>query len=98
MKHINLIRMNLRCMLDFSSDDNIPTGLCVVDCGIAFKNFLPDYQQLAVILRANILPKPENDQYFDFIDLKMMYQLVTNKVEFNNIYVIILHMFCSVPT
>ena len=83
--------MNLRCMLDFSSDDNIPTGLRVVDCIIAFKHFLPDYQQLAVILRANILPKPENDQYFDFIDLKVMYQLVTNKVEFNIIY---MWLFC----
>ena len=79
----------------FFCGDSIPTGLCAVDCGIAFKYFLPDYQQLAIILRANLLPKAKNNQYFDFLDFKVMYQLVTNKVEFNIIYVIILNMFVA---
>ena len=73
----------------------VPPSLCEQNCGISFNHFLPKYQQLAYIIRANILPKPLMDKYFDFVDLKIMYQMVTNTVEFNIIYVIILHMFLA---
>jgi hypothetical protein len=78
--------------LGFFCDQDVPSGLCSKNCGISFKHFLPKYQQLAIILRANILPKPKLDQYFDFIDLKVMFQLVTNSVEFNINYVLVLNM------
>ena len=73
----------------------VPPSLCEQNCGVSFNHFLLKYQQLAYIIRANILPKPLMDKYFDFVDLKIMYQMVTNTVEFNIIYVIILHMFLA---
>ena len=73
----------------------VPTGLCAENCGISFAHLLPVYQQLAFILRANILPKPFMDKYLDFVDMKVMFQMITNSVEFNIIYVIILHMFLA---
>ena len=59
--------------VSFFCGDVVPTGLCVADCGLPFKHFLLEYHQLANIIRANILPKPDNDQYIDFVDLKVMY-------------------------
>ncbi|KAL1826633.1 hypothetical protein ACET3Z_005045 [Daucus carota] len=73
----------------------LPIGLSVENCWISFKHLLPVYQQIAMIIRANVLPKPANDQYFDFADLKVMYQMVTNTVEFSIAYVIILHVFLA---
>ena len=81
--------------IGFFCGTDAPIGLCHENCGISFKHFLPKFQQLAIILRANLLPKPQGDQYFDFIDLKIMYQLVTNRLEFNIVYVIILNMFLA---
>ena len=81
--------------IGFFCGTEAPIGLCHENCGVSFKHFLPNFQQLAIILRANLLPKPQGDQYFDFIDLKIMYQLVTNRLEFNMVYVIILNMFLA---
>lgn len=73
-------------------DEDVPLGLCAKNCGISFRHFTPKYQQLAIILRANILPKPEHDKFFDFVDLKIMFQLVSNSVEFNINYLLVLNM------
>lgn len=84
-----------KILVGFFCESEVPEGLCDENCGICFMHFTPTYQQLAKILRANMLPKPNHDQFFDFIDLKVMFQLVSNKVEFNLGYVIILNMFLA---
>lgn len=88
-------RRDFELYVGFFCDSNAPLGSCVENFGISFVHFLPIFQQLAIILRANLLPKPNNDQFFDFIDLKVMFQLVTNQVEFNISYVMILNMFLA---
>lgn len=73
-------------------DSDVPLGLCDSNWGINFVRFTPTYQQVAFVVISNILPKPKQDQYFDFVDLKIMFQLVTNKVDFNLCYVLVLNM------
>ncbi|KAK1393870.1 hypothetical protein POM88_012926 [Heracleum sosnowskyi] len=73
-------------------DEDVPLGLCAKNCGISFRHFTPKYQKLAIILRENILPKPKHDRFFDFVDIKVMFQLVSNYVEFNINYVLVLNM------
>ncbi|KAK1390097.1 hypothetical protein POM88_018275 [Heracleum sosnowskyi] len=57
-----------------------------------FRYFTPLYQQIATILREKLMSKPKNDRFFDFVDLKVMYQLVINQITFDINYVIILNM------
>ena len=52
--------------ISFFCGDVVPIGLSVADYGIPFKHFLPEYQQLAMISRANILPKPDVLKSNDF--------------------------------
>ena len=76
----------------FFCNSDVPVGLFEEECAIDFRHFTPIYQQVAIIIRANILPKPKEAHFFDFVDLKVMFQLVTNQVEFNICYVILLNM------
>ena len=73
-------------------EEDVPAGLCVQNCGVSFRHFTAKYQQLAIILRSNILPKPTLDRFFDFTDLHVMFKLVSNTVDFNMNYVIVLNM------
>lgn len=76
-------------------DADVPVDLCEENCAISYLHFTPLYQQLAIIIRSNLLPKPKNAQFFDFVDLKVMFQLVTNQIEFNINYVILLNMIMA---
>lgn len=88
-------RKEFETYVTFFCDSELPPALCVENCGIILEHFTPDYQQLVIIVRANILLQPRNDKFFDFVDLKVMYQLVTNSVEFNVLYVILINMFLA---
>ncbi|KAK1361865.1 hypothetical protein POM88_046339 [Heracleum sosnowskyi] len=79
-------------MLGIFCDSDVPLGLCDPNCGIHYKHFTSKFQYLALILRANVLPKPNQRKYFDFFDLKMLFLLFTNKVFFNISYVILMNM------
>ena len=76
----------------FFCNSDVPAGLFEEECAIDFRHFTPIYQQLAIIIRSNLLPKPKQANFFDFVDLKVMFQLVTNQVEFNICYVMLLNM------
>ena len=76
----------------FFCDSDVPPGLCVSNYGIHYKHFTPTFQLVALIVRSNILPKPNQDKFFDFFDLKMMFMLVTNKIDFSISYIILLNM------
>ena len=78
--------------VSFFCDEDIPIGLCDSNCGIHYKHFTPVYQLIALILRSNIIPKPNQDKFFDFFDLKIMFLIVTNKIDFSLSYVILLNM------
>uniref|UniRef100_A0A164TGN3 Uncharacterized protein n=1 Tax=Daucus carota subsp. sativus TaxID=79200 RepID=A0A164TGN3_DAUCS len=56
-------------------DADVPLGLCEENCAIEYHHFTPLYQQVAIIVRSNLLPKPKNAHYIDFVDLKVMFQL-----------------------
>ena len=45
-------------MLGVLCESDVPLGLCDVNCGIHFKHFKGVFQHLALIIRANVLPKP----------------------------------------
>ena len=92
MISLSSIRVNLSYMWVFFCDNDLPLGLCDSNWGINFVHFTPTYQQVAFIIRSNILPKPKQDQFFDFVDLEVMFQLITNKIEFNLCYVLVLNM------
>lgn len=79
-------------MLSILCDSDIPLGLCDDNCGIHYKHFSPKFQFLALVLRANILPKPTQSKYFDYFDIKVLFLLYTNKVNFSISYVILLNM------
>lgn len=73
-------------------EEDVPERLCVREFAINFRHFLPRFQQLAIIIRSNILPKPKHDKFFDFVDLKVMFKIVSNSIDFNLNYVIVLNM------
>lgn len=70
----------------------MPLGLCDVNCGIHYKHFSSKLQYLALILRANVLPKPNQSKYFDFFDMKVLFLLYTNHINFSISYVMLLNM------
>ncbi|XP_074369822.1 uncharacterized protein LOC141711337 [Apium graveolens] len=67
-------------------------GLCDVNCGIHFKHFTSTFQHLALIIRSNVMPKPNQSKYLDFFDMKIMHLLFNNKINFSISYVILLNM------
>ena len=79
-------------MLGTFCKSDIPDGLCDINCGIHFKHFTGTFQHIALIIRANVMPKPNQSKYFDFFDMKLMYLLCTNKIHFSISYVILLNM------
>uniref|UniRef100_A0A161XQJ8 Uncharacterized protein n=1 Tax=Daucus carota subsp. sativus TaxID=79200 RepID=A0A161XQJ8_DAUCS len=85
----------MELFLGFFCDCDVPKGLCDQNIGIDYRHFTTLYQQLAIIIRANSLPKPKDVHIFDFVDLKVMFQVVTNQIEFNVNYVIILNMIIA---
>uniref|UniRef100_A0A169WRG4 Uncharacterized protein n=1 Tax=Daucus carota subsp. sativus TaxID=79200 RepID=A0A169WRG4_DAUCS len=82
-------------LVSYFCDADVPVNLCDKNCAIEFHHFTPLYQQLAIIIRSNLLPKPKNTQFFDYVDLKVMFQLVTNQIEFNINYVILINMIMA---
>ena len=70
----------------------VPSGICDTNCGIHFKHFNSKMQLFALIVRTNILPKPNQSKYFDFFDLKVMISILTNHINFSIGYVIMLNM------
>lgn len=79
-------------MLGTFCDSDVPNGLCDVNCGIHYKHFKSIFQHLALIIRANVMPKVTQSKYFDFFDLKIMFLLYNNKINFNISYVILLNI------
>lgn len=79
-------------MLSNFCDSDVPLGLCDKPCSIHYKHFNPMFQQLALIIRANVLPKPNQSKFFDFYDMKVMFLLYNNKINFNISYVILLNL------
>lgn len=73
-------------------EEDVPEGLCVREFAVNFRHLFPRYQQLDIIIRSNILPKPNHDKFFDFVDLKVMFKIVSNSIDFNINYVIVLNM------
>ncbi|WOG81840.1 hypothetical protein DCAR_0100994 [Daucus carota subsp. sativus] len=82
-------------LVGYFCDSDVPLDLCDKNCAIELHHFTLLYQQLAIIIRSNMLPKPKNTQFFDFVDLKVMFQLATNQVEFNINYVILINMIMA---
>lgn len=74
------------------SDSDVSLRLCDSNWGINFVHFTSTYQQATFILRTNLLHKPKQDQIFHFVELKVMFQLVTNKVDINLCYILVLNM------
>lgn len=81
-----------KLMLSTFCDSDVPLGLCDKHCGIHYKHFTPVFQNLALFIRANVLPKPNQRKYFDFFDMKIMFMLLLNKIDFNISYVILLNL------
>lgn len=79
-------------MLSNFCDSDVPSGLCDKPCSIHYKHFNPMFQQLALIVRANVLPKPNQSKFLDFYDMKVMFLLYNNKINFNISYVILLNL------
>lgn len=59
---------------------------------VSYTLFTPHFQLLAMIIRYNILPKLNNEMLFDFVDLKVMFLVLTNKINFNIGYVVLLNI------
>lgn len=85
-------KAEFQLMLSTFCDSDVPLGLCDVNCGIHYKHFSSKFQYLALILRANVLPKPNQSKYFDFFDMKVLFLLYTNHINFSISYVILLNM------
>lgn len=81
-----------KLMLGTFCNSDIPLGLYDKHCGIHYKHFSPLFQNLALIIRANVLPKPNQSKYFDFFDMKIMFLLFINKIDFNISYIILLNL------
>ena len=62
---------------------DVPPVIRDTNCGIHFKHFNPKVQLLDLIIRANILPKPNQSNYFDFLDMKVMFAILTNQINFS---------------
>ncbi|KAL8093857.1 hypothetical protein AgCh_035658 [Apium graveolens] len=52
-------------MLSTFCKSDIPDGLCDINCGIHFKHFTGTFQHIALIIRANVMPKP-NQNYMPY--------------------------------
>lgn len=85
-------KAEFQIMLGTLCNSDVPLGLCDMNCSIHYKHFDPKFQHLALILRANILPKPNQSKFFDFFDIKVLFLLFTNKIDFSISYVILLNM------
>lgn len=51
---------------------NVRESMFTTDVPISSDHFLPHFQVIATILRANVLPKMTPDKLFGFVELKMM--------------------------
>lgn len=85
-------KAEFQLMLGTFCDLDVPLGLCDVNYGIHYKHFSSKFQYLALILRANVMPKPNQSKFFDFFDMKLLFLLYTNKINFKISYVILLNM------
>ncbi|XP_063937653.1 uncharacterized protein LOC108203959 [Daucus carota subsp. sativus] len=90
--HFVFCKEEFQLYVGFFTDSDVPFGICDSNCGIHYKHFTPMYQLIALILRSNVLTKPNQDKHFDFFDLKFMFLFVTNRIDFSISYVILLNM------
>ncbi|KAL1808664.1 hypothetical protein ACET3Z_025654 [Daucus carota] len=90
--HFVFDKNEFQLYVSYFCDSDVPLGMFESNVGVHYKHFTPVYQLVALIVRANVLPKPNQDKFFDFHDLKLMFMLVTDSVDFNLSYVILLNM------
>lgn len=90
--HFIFDKNEFKLMLSVLCESDVPLGLCDKHCSIHYKHFSPIFQNLALFVRANVLPKPNQSKYFDFFDMKILFLLSINKLDFNISYVILLNL------
>lgn len=79
----------------FCGVEEIPLHFYSTDRGISLHHFTPLYQTLALIIRANVFPTQHGNKVMTFVELKLMYKLASDRIDFNLAYMIILKMISA---
>lgn len=78
-----------RLSLSVFYGDDVPNTVFESTNGRNYEHFIPLFENLAQIIKANYFPSSNTGKLMSFVELKLMYKLVSQRIDFNLAYMIL---------